>query len=287
MISNYKRIGDFISEVDERNKDLQISLLLGVSIEKKFIPSIANIIGTDLSNYKIIRKNQFAYGPVTLRNGDKVSIALLEEKEAIISVAYTVFKIEKANELLPEYLNLLFQNPEYDRYARYNSWGLAREIFSWTDFCDTKLYIPNIEEQKKIIRQDNIIKNRISLLRNINIKLETELKLLLEKEITNITKTQNLNLFCEKIYSGGTPETAKPEYWNGDLRWLSSGETRNTFIIDTDRKITLQGVSNSSTKLAPENSLVIAIAGQGSTRGQVSYVINETYINQSVIVFQP
>lgn len=125
MLANYKSLGNFIREVDERNKKLQINNLLGVSIEKKFIPSIANIVGTDLSNYKIVRKNQFAYGPVTSRNGDKISIALLQENEAIISVAYTVFEITNLEELLPEYLNLVFQNNEFDRYARYNSWGVS------------------------------------------------------------------------------------------------------------------------------------------------------------------
>ena len=91
MKSNYNKLGEYIREVNNRNRELRVSLLLGVSISKEFIPSIANTIGTDFSNYKIVKNGQFAYGPVTSRNGDKISIALLRENECIISSSYTVF----------------------------------------------------------------------------------------------------------------------------------------------------------------------------------------------------
>src|SRR6056297_528817 len=105
MRSNYKKLGPYIREVNERNTDLEVDLLLGVSIEKKFIPSIANTVGTDMSRYKIVRRNQFAYGPVTSRNGDKISIALLEDQEAaLISQSYKAFEVIDHEELMPEYL---------------------------------------------------------------------------------------------------------------------------------------------------------------------------------------
>ena len=91
----------------------------------------------------------------------------------------------------------------------------------------------------------------------------------------------------KRIYSGGTPDTRKSEYWNGNIKWLSSGETRNNFVYDTDKKITELGVSNSSTKLANKNSIVMACAGQGFTRGQTSYLMDDMYINQSVICIEP
>lgn len=96
-------------------------------------------------------------------------------------------------------------------------------------------------------------------------------------------KTFTLEDVCEKIYSGGTPSTKHSEYWNGDLKWLSSGETSQRFIYDTERKITQLGVDNSSTKLATNGCTVIATAGQGFTRGQASYLMTDTYMNQSVI----
>lgn len=172
MKSNYKKLGDYIRLVDERNTDGSVTRLLGVSIEKKFIESIANTIGTDMSIYKIVRKGQFAYGPVTSRNGDKVSIALLEEEKCIISSSYSVFEIVNMQELLPEYLNLWFKRPEFDRYARFHSHGSAREIFDWEEMCNVELPVPEIEEQRKIVEAYNTIERRIALKRKINDNLE-------------------------------------------------------------------------------------------------------------------
>lgn len=169
MASKYKRLGDYIQQVDVRNADLAVDLLLGVSIEKKFIESHANTVGTDFKNYKIVKRGQFAYGPVTSRNGDKISIALLDEVDAcLVSSSYTPFEISNSDELNAEYLMMLFRNPEFDRYARYNSWGSAREVFSWDDFCDSLLYIPDKEEQLTIVGRYKALTDRIRLLNSIN-----------------------------------------------------------------------------------------------------------------------
>ena len=92
---------------------------------------------------------------------------------------------------------------------------------------------------------------------------------------------------CKNIYSGGTPSTSHPEYWGGDINWLSSGETSNNFIFQTERKITSEGILNSATKYAHKGCTVIASAGQGHTRGQASYLMIDTYVNQSVVVLEP
>lgn len=172
MKSNYKRLGDYIRQVDVRNKDEKVTRLLGVSIDKKFIESIANTIGTDMSVYKIVKHRQFAYGPVTSRNGDKVSIALLSEEECIISSSYTVFEITDTKKLLPEYLNLWFKRPEFDRYARFHSHGSAREIFDWEEMCNVELPVPPIGEQEKIVDAYQKIETRIALKKKINENLE-------------------------------------------------------------------------------------------------------------------
>ncbi|MEZ7515355.1 restriction endonuclease subunit S [Flavobacterium frigidarium] len=173
MQSNYKKLGDYIQPVNNRNKELIDVLLLGVSIKKVLMPSIANIIGTDMSTYKLISKNQFAYGPVTSRNGDKISIALLEDHEnAMISQAYTVFEVVNENELLPEYLMMWFRRPEFDRYARFKSHGSAREIFDWAEMCETELPIPSLEKQQEIVKEYNVIQNRITLNNQLITKLE-------------------------------------------------------------------------------------------------------------------
>ena len=172
MKSEYKILGDYIRLVDERNRDLAITNLLGVSISKKFIPSIANIIGTDLSNYKIVRTEQFAYGPVTSRNGEKISIAYLDDNDCIISSSYTVFEVTDKEKLDPEYLMLWFSRPEFDRYARYKSHGSVREIFDWDELCMVELPVPEIEKQKNIVKAYKTITGRIALKQQINDNLE-------------------------------------------------------------------------------------------------------------------
>ncbi|MDI6049415.1 restriction endonuclease subunit S [Flavobacterium sp. XS2P24] len=173
MKSSYKKLGNYIQVVNKRDTDKTVDKLLGVSIRKVLIPSIANIIGTDMSTYKIIKKNQFAYGPVTSRNGDKISVAILEDyDEAIVSQAYTVFEVIDKNKLLPEYLMMWFRRPEFDRYSRFKSQGSAREIFGWDEMCDTELPIPSIEKQVEIVREYNIIQNRIALNNQLIAKLE-------------------------------------------------------------------------------------------------------------------
>ena len=170
MQSNYKRLGDYIQEVNIRNKDLKQYPLLGVSIRKEMMTSIANTVGTDMSTYKIIQKNQFAYGPVTSRNGDKISIALSCEEKALLSQAYVVF--ETNNELLPEYLMMWFRRPEFDRYARYKSHGSAREIFDWQEMSEVMLPIPSVEKQQEMVNEYHTIQNRINLNNQLIAKLE-------------------------------------------------------------------------------------------------------------------
>jgi type I restriction enzyme, S subunit len=173
MKSNYKRLGDYIREVNNRNTNLEDVKLLGVSIQKVFIPSIANTIGTNMSTYKLIKKGQFAYGPVTSRNGDKISVALLNDYEkAIISQAYTSFEVIDENQLLPEYLMMWFRRPEFDRYARFKSHGSAREIFGWEEMCNTTLPVPSITMQTEIVKEYNVILERINLNTHLIQKLE-------------------------------------------------------------------------------------------------------------------
>lgn len=189
----YQRLGDYIREVDVRNRDLSVTTLLGVSISKEFIPSIANTIGTDMSTYKIVRKGQFAYGPVTSRNGDKVSIALLaNEDTAIISQAYTVFEVKDTNELLPEYLMMWFRRPEFDRYARFHSHGSAREIFDWSEMCDVMLPIPSIERQREIVAEYETLSKRIRLNEQMISTLEATAQTLYRKMFVDGIDKENL-----------------------------------------------------------------------------------------------
>ena len=173
MRSNYKQLGQFIEVVNIRNTDLKGEMLLGVSINKILIPSIANTVGTDMSTYKLIKRNQFAYGPVTSRNSDQISVAkLVEYENAIVSQSYVVFEVIDTKELEPEYLMMWFKRPEFDRYARFKSHGSSRETFDWDEMCEAELPVPSIEKQREIVEEYNTIVNRIKLNEELNQKIE-------------------------------------------------------------------------------------------------------------------
>jgi len=173
MKSNYKRIGEHIRLVDERNKGLQVKQLLGLSISKQFIPSVANIIGTDMENYKIIRKNQFACSTMQVRRDKKMPVALLQEvDEAIISQAYPIFEVKDPKELLPEYLMMWFTRSEFDREACFHAVGGVRGSLEWEDFENLQLPIPHPDKQKEIVKEYNVIQNRIALNQQLIQKLE-------------------------------------------------------------------------------------------------------------------
>ncbi len=174
MKSNYKRLGDYIRQVDVRNKGLITSNLLGIYIDKFFMPSVANIIGTDLSNYKLITDNQFAFNPMHVGRDERIPIALyLENKKAIVSPAYFVFEII-GDELLSKYLMLWFRRPEFDRECWFYTDASVRGGITWEDFCEMRMPVPSIEEQQKIVDAYQKIEDRIALKRKINDNLESQ-----------------------------------------------------------------------------------------------------------------
>jgi type I restriction enzyme S subunit len=173
MQSNYKPIGSFIRLVDVRNKGLSASILLGLSIDKIFIPSVANTVGTDMANYKIIRKGQFACSLMQVRRDKKMPVALLQNfDEAIISQAYPVFEIVDTDELLPEYLMMWLTRTEFDRHACFLAVGGVRGSLEWEDFCNMELPVPSPDKQREIVKEYNVIVNRIKLNEQLNQKLE-------------------------------------------------------------------------------------------------------------------
>jgi type I restriction enzyme S subunit len=173
MRSNYKPLGKYIQLVDERNTTLEDLPLMGLSVSKVFFPTIANLIGTDMKTYKIVYRNQFTYIADTSRRGDKIAIALNDRfDKMLVSQAYTPFEIKDRNELDPEYLMMWFRRPEFDRYARFKSHGSAREIFDWEEMCNTLLPVPHIDKQREIVKEYNVIQNRIALNQQLIQKLE-------------------------------------------------------------------------------------------------------------------
>lgn len=199
MKSNYKQLGQYIRQVDVRNTEDKEDNLLGVSVQKQFIPSIANTVGTDFSKYKIVKKGQFTYIPDTSRRGDKIGIALLEDyEEGLVSNVYTVFEVIDSKELIPEYLMLWFSRPEFDRYARFKSHGSVREVMDWDEMCKVELPVPVIEEQKKIVKAYKTVTDRIALKKRIN------------DNLVEFCKTEFMKKFA-----------TRPEYQDEQSDWFS------------------------------------------------------------------
>lgn len=263
MSANYKKLGDFIQPVDVRNTDLEVSHLLGVSVEKRFIESIANTIGTDFSKYKIIRRGQFTYIPDTSRRGDKIGIALLTDfDEGLVSNIYTVFEISDTTKLLPEYLMLWFSRPEFDRYARYKSHGSVREIFDWDEMCRVELPVPDLTEQEKIVNTYNAITKRIQLKQKINENLEKTAQTIYKKLfVENADKNWKK---CElgeivEIKRGGSPRPISDYISNDGYRWLKISDATSSnspFIFKTEEFIKKEGLKN--TVYLKSGSLVLS-----------------------------
>ncbi|MCL6261344.1 restriction endonuclease subunit S [Aquiflexum sp. TKW24L] len=187
-----KVLGEYIEQSDERNRDLKIDNLVGISVNKIFIETKSNKEQLELSNYKIVRQREFSYVSVTSRNGEKISIALLDGEAGLVSSTYTVFRVKNASILLPEYLFLFFKRTEFDRYARFNSWGSARETFDWADMCNVKLPIPDIKIQEAIVTIYHTLETR----KRINEQLKNAIKPLcpvLMKGVVESLKLEKVN----------------------------------------------------------------------------------------------
>jgi len=309
MKSNYKRLGAYIQPVVGRNIDLGNLPLVGLSIQKKFIPSIANTIGTDMSTYRTIYKNQFAYGPVTSRNGDRITIALFNDYEkALISQAYIPFEVRDTKELEPEYLMMWFRRPEFDRYARFKSHGSAREIFDWEEMCNTFLPVPHIDKQREIVKEYNVIQNRIALKQQLIQKLEETAQAIYREWFVDFEfpdengKSYKSNggemVWCEelgkeipkgwevkpftkiiKLSGGGTPDTNNETYWNGNIPFFTPADVIDSYYsIRTEKNVTQLGLKNSSTRLYPKNTVFVTARG---TVGAISLAGCEMTMNQS------
>lgn len=165
----YKTIEELVDKIDERNTDGSVSELIGVSIDKCFIKSVANTNGTDLSKYKVIRKNDFAVSLMQVSRDSKIPVARLEEYDvAIMSPAYPIFRIKDENLILPEYLDMWFKRPEFDREASFIAVGGVRGSMPWEEFAKMKLPVPSIEEQKKVVQAYKTVTDRIALKKQIN-----------------------------------------------------------------------------------------------------------------------
>ena len=288
-MTSYKRLGDYIREVDVRNRDLSVTTLVGLTINKAFIPSVANVIGTDLSNYKVIRKEQFACSLMQVSRDGKMPVAMFEDDTAIMSPAYPMFEVVDKSILMPQYLMMWFSRKEFDREASFYAVGGVRGSLTWEDFCDMKLPIPSIERQKEIVAEYETLSKRIRLNKQMISSLEATAQTLYRKMFVDGIDKENLPDgwrmgtiadFCKDMKSGGTPSRTNNLYWDKkEYRWLKSGEVHNNIIVDVEEYISKEGLDNSSARLIPVGTVTMAM--YGATAAQVAYIDCETTTNQA------
>lgn len=188
---NYRRLGDYIREVDVRNRDLEVKLSQGISSEKYF--QQPKQVAINPYNDKIVRKGQFAFNRATTRNGNKISIAYREEEDCTVSASYCVFDVKNEDILSPKYLMMWFRRPEFDRYAIYHSHGSAHEYFTFENMCDVELPIPSIEQQRKIVAEYETISRRIRLNEQMITRLEETAQTLYRKMFVDGIDKENLS----------------------------------------------------------------------------------------------
>jgi type I restriction enzyme S subunit len=318
--SNYERIGNHIVLVDERNKGLQVKQLLGLSISKQFIPSVANIIGTDMENYKIIRKNQFACSTMQVRRDKKMPVALLKEvDEAIISQAYPIFEVKDPKELLPEYLMMWFTRSEFDREACFHAVGGVRGSLEWEDFENLQLPIPSIDKQREIVKEYNVIQNRIALNQQLIQKLEETAQAIyrewfvdfefpdgngkpyksnggemvwceeLGKEIPLGWEVTPLGSCCSKITKGTTPEnmyTDKTE--SAFIKYIKGESLKENHLFDIEKISFIDSQTNNELNRSKleEFDICYSIAGTLDKFAIVDKEILPANTNQAIAIIR-
>ena len=270
MKEGYRLLGDFIRQVDVRNTDGKEENLLGVSVQKMFIPSIANTVGTDFTKYKVVKRGQFTYIPDTSRRGDKIGIALLTDyDEGLVSNIYTVFEVKDENELLPEYLMLWFSRPEFDRYARFKSHGSVREIMDWDEMCKVELPVPSIDKQRSIVKAYQTITERIELKRRINDNLEaTALSIYkcffvdyipFDGSQPSSWKEVTVDDIASDVICGKTPPTADPQNYGGTIPFITIPDMHGSvYTTSTARFLSEKGASTQPGKMLPANSVCVS-----------------------------
>jgi len=189
MSGNYKKLGEIVELIDERNKSLKSSEVLGISIDKEFMPSVANIIGTDLSNYKLLRMNTFACNPMHVGRDERLPVSLYKKDiPAIVSPAYFMFRVKDVNKVMPDFLMLIFKRDDFDRNCWFRTDGSVRGGITWNDICEIELPVPDLKEQEKIVNTYNTITKRIQFKQKINENLEKTAECLFDKNFKEYNK---------------------------------------------------------------------------------------------------
>lgn len=290
-MNEYKRLGDYIREVDVRNLRLETTNILGLSMTKQFRASTSNIVGVDLSKYKIVRKNVFAFDTMSVIRVHKVPIAINDTDSLIIvSPAYVTFECKNTDELDPKYLMMWFKRKEFDRYADFKSDAAVRGGYDWRELCETLIYIPSIERQREIVAEYETLSKRILLNEQMISKLEETAQTLYRKMFVDGIDKENLpegwrmgtiGEFGE-VVTGKTPSSDNPEDFGDVMPFVTPGDFAkyHKFAIGTERGLSEIGVKRLKGKVLPQGSVIVTCIG--SDMGKVAIASEECITNQQM-----
>ena len=279
MQLTFEPLGKYIRQIDERNTGLITETVLGVNIDKYFMPSVANVIGTDLSNYKLLRNGRFACNPMHVGRDGRLPVALYSDDiPAIVSPAYFMFEIIDKSVIESDYLMLCFKRPDFDRMCWFRTDASVRGGITWDDICALTIPVPPIEEQRKIVYDYQVITDRIALLRKMNENLEAQAQMLFSKLIDNSDEVNGVFFDVIQIMGGGTPSTTENAYWGGNIPFFTPGDIDGIFCLSTEKTLTSEGLKNCSSKLYRPKTTFITCRG---TVGKVSMAGIPMAMNQT------
>lgn len=291
MKSNYK-LGELIRNIDVKNKDLHCNNLKGLSMAKEFRASTSNIVGTDLSKYKIVAYKQFACDFMSAIRVHKMPIAFNSEMEEIlVSPAYAVFEVIDENIILPEYLMMWFRRSEFDRYADFRSDAAIRGGYGWNELCETEIKLPSLEEQRKIVQAYKTITDRIELKKEINDNLEAQASAIYHSLFDEQSEwAKGFVSDFGDVVGGATPSKDVEEYFCSDgIVWLTPKDLTSTgkkFIYKGEIDITDAAYRSCSTKIMPKGSVLLT---SRAPVGCVAIAMTELCTNQgfkSIVPFK-
>lgn len=266
----YKSIDELVERIDERNSDGKISTLIGVSIDKCFINSVANINGTDLTKYKIIRRDDFAVSLMQVSRDSKIPIARLKDyDQAIMSPAYPIFRVRDTSVILPEYLEMWFMRPEFDREAAFIAVGGVRGSMPWEEFAKMRLPVPSLEKQHQVVRAYQIVADRIAIKRRINDNLEAAALSIYKCFFVDYIpfdgsqpsswKEVTVDDIASDVICGKTPPTADPQNYGGTIPFITIPDMHGSvYTTSTARFLSEKGASTQPGKMLPANSVCVS-----------------------------
>ena len=293
MNLNKCKLGDLITQRREKYSGGDLPIC-GVTREG-FIPPKQK--DADTSLYNVFYKKDFVFNPARMELN---SIVFNDKYEkAICSSLYEMFYVSREDLILPEFLALIVKQDRFTRFCEFVGSGSAREYCRASNISELIVEFPDLKEQEQIVNQHKVLKERIELKKQINDNLAAvgtasiqknvgrgALINLTEAEMDRLTlpddfEIQTVSEFCRETKSGSTPSRTNNEYWeNGTISWVKSGEVHNNITLQTEEYITPLGLSESSTKLLPKDTVLMAM--YGVTAGEVGYLAIEATTNQAI-----